>query len=127
MGSVILCKVKMLYKEIVMQIEELNLFVKLFDTYGKLLSNKQYEVMDKFLNYNLSESELAELDSGSRQSIHDAITKAKKQLLDFEEKCQIVKFKELAKDNLLKVKAFLNESEKNQSVESLIDGIINNL
>ena len=41
----------MLYKGIVMQIDELTKFTLLFDAYGKLLSEKQYSVMDKFLNY----------------------------------------------------------------------------
>ena len=67
-----------------MHIDELNNFTKLFDTYGKLLSHKQFEVMDKFLNFNLGESELAEIYGESRQSVHDAISKAKKQLLEFE-------------------------------------------
>ena len=43
------------------------------------ISKKQYELMSEFLNFNLSETELAESLGGSRQSVHDAITKAKKQ------------------------------------------------
>ena len=73
-----------------MQIDELTKYTKLFDEYGKLLSDKQYSVMDKLLNLDISESEMAELENGSRQSIHDAITKAKKQLLEFESKCGFV-------------------------------------
>ena len=61
-----------------MQIEEFCEYAVLFDIYGKLLSNKQYEVMDKFLNLDLGESELAELLGESRQSVHDAVAKAKK-------------------------------------------------
>lgn len=76
-----------------MQIDELTKFTMLFDNYGKLLSDKQYSVMDKFLNLDISESEMAELENGSRQSIHDAITKAKKQLLEFENKCGFVEQK----------------------------------
>ena len=59
-----------------MQIEELNVYTRLFDVYGKLLSKKQFEVMDKFLNLDLGESELAEMQGESRQSVHDAISKA---------------------------------------------------
>ena len=75
----ILCKVTLLYG-VVMQIEERNVLTKLFDIYGNLLSNKQFEVFDKYLNYDIGESELGELYGESRQSIHDAIAKAKKQL-----------------------------------------------
>ena len=76
-----------------MQIDELTKFTLLFDNYGKLLSDKQYSVMDKFLNLDISESEMAELEKSTRQSIHDAITKAKKQLLEFESKCGFVEQK----------------------------------
>ncbi len=111
-----------------MQIDELNNFVRLFDTYGKLLSKKQFEVMDKFLNFNLSETELAELENGSRQSVHDAISKAKKQLLEFESKCEVLKNKEAVSEKLLTAKAFLTkQGDGNSKVIDLIDDVLNNL
>ena len=97
-----------------MQIQELNSLTKLFDAYGKLLSNKQYEVMDKFLNMDISASEMAELENGSRQAIHDALTKAKKQLVEFEEKCHFVERNELLREKLneLKLQQLSEESSK---------------
>lgn len=110
-----------------MQIEELNNFVLLFDTYGKLLSNKQYEVMDKFLNLDLSETELAEFSGESRQSVHDAIAKAKKQLISFEEKCGVLKNKNETKKQLQEVIAFLTKENlgNNQIIAKLSDIIEN--
>ena len=111
-----------------MQIEELNTYTKLFDVYGKLLSKKQYEVMDKFLNLDLAETELAELQGESRQSVHDAISKAKKQLVEFEEKCGVVKTKENCKTMLEKATAFLSKSDESEKQAiDLIDETINNL
>ncbi len=107
-----------------MQIEELNNYTKLFDVYGKLLSKKQFEIMEKFLNLDLSETELSEVYGESRQSIHDAISKAKKQLLEFEEKCGVVANKKICKNNLIKVKAFLTDQP---NAMNLIDETINNL
>ena len=107
-----------------MQIEELNGYVALFDIYGKLLSKKQFELMSEFLNFNLSETELAETLGGSRQSVHDAISKAKKQLVDFENKCQILKSINESKKKLVELKTAFNENDKAQS---LIDDIIENL
>ena len=106
-----------------MQIQELNSLTKLFDAYGKLLSNKQYEVMDKFLNMDISASEMAELENGSRQAIHDALTKAKKQLIEFEEKCHFVERNELLREKLneLKLQQLSEESSK------IIDTILSNL
>lgn len=111
-----------------MQIEELNSFVMLFDTYGKLLSNKQFEVMEKFLNLDLSETELAEFSGESRQSVHDAIAKAKKQLLTFEEKCGVLKSKTETKQQLQEVLAFLaKENLGNNQIVAKISDIIENL
>ena len=107
-----------------MQIEELNVYTRLFDVYGKLLSKKQFEVMDKFLNLDIGESELAEMQGESRQSVHDAISKAKKQLLEFEEKCGIIKSYNNIKNKLIEVQAFLTDSAK---ANEIIDDIVNSI
>ncbi len=107
-----------------MQIEELNKFAALFDIYGKLLSKTQHELMSEFLNFNLSETELAESAGSSRQSVHDAITKAKKQLLVFEEKCGVLKSKFEAKEQLLKLRNLIND---NLDVQKRLDDIIDNI
>lgn len=105
-----------------MQIEELNLFVSLFDIYGNLLSKTQNTLFSEYLNFNLSESELAESTGSTRQSVHDAISKAKKQLLDFEEKCGIFKSKTQTRDKLENLKLSLSDDQKLR-----VDDIINNL
>lgn len=102
-----------------MQIDELTKFTFLFDEYGKLLSEKQYDVMYKYLNLDISESEMAELENGSRQAIHDAISKAKKQLLDMEEKCGFVRFKQELKNDLRLFESNLNSDAK-QKLEKII-------
>lgn len=107
-----------------MQIEELNNYVVLFDIYGKLLSRKQEELMNEFLNFNLSESELAESTGASRQAVHDAIAKAKKQLAIFEDKCGIAKSIFDAKQKLIDLKKIAKE---NKDALCLIDNIIENL
>jgi len=106
-----------------MQIQELNSYTKLFDAYGKLLSNKQYEVMDKFLNMDISASEMAELENGSRQAIHDALTKAKKQLVEFEEKCHFVENNELLRKKLIELKTHLDSKEQAEELDSIISNL----
>ena len=106
-----------------MQIQELNSYTKLFDSYGKLLSNKQYEVMDKFLNMDISASEMAELENGSRQAIHDALTKAKKQLVEFEEKCHFVENNELLRKKLIELKTHLDSKEQAEEIDSIISNL----
>ena len=106
-----------------MQIDELNKFTLLFDCYGKLLSDKQYKVMDKFLNLDISESEMAELENGSRQAIHDAITKAKKQLLEFETKCGFVKQKNELIKNLQSLSEVTKDAETKEELKKIITKI----
>lgn len=106
-----------------MQIQELNSYTKLFDAYGNLLSNKQYEVMDKFLNMDISASEMAELENGSRQAIHDALTKAKKQLVEFEEKCHFVENNELLRKKLIELKTHLDSKEQAEEIDSIISNL----
>ncbi len=108
-----------------MQIDELNILTQLFDLYGNLLSNKQRAVMDKFLNLDIGESELAELMGETRQSIHDAIAKAKKQLYLIEQKCQFAKISSDAKQKLTEVKTFLQTTDKKlDDVSKMIDDVI---
>ena len=111
-----------------MQIEELHNYTLLFDIYGKLLSKKQYEVMDKYLNLDLGESELAELFGESRQSVYDAIVKAKKQLLHLEEMCNIVKNRLKSKQLLIECKEMINNNniDKNSLLKKIED-VINNI
>ena len=106
-----------------MQIDERTKLVALFDEYGKLLSDKQFEVMDKLLNLDISESEMAELENGSRQAIHDAIKKAKKQLFDFEEKCGFVEFKQ----NLIKDLSEVLQETKDEDIKQKLENIITKL
>ena len=109
-----------------MQSEERNVLTKLFDIYGNLLSNKQFEVFDKYLNYDIGESELGELYGESRQSIHDAIAKAKKQLFIFEEKCKIYEKNSILIQNLVEIKDDLQKKDKS-NLSDRIDEIIEKL
>ncbi len=103
-----------------MQIDELTKFTMLFDEYGKLLSDKQYAVMDKFLNLDISESEMAELEKATRQSIHDAITKAKKQLLEFESKCGFVERKNALIQELDSLSKRTSDKAAKEELEKII-------
>ena len=103
-----------------MKIDERTKLVVLFDEYGKLLSDKQFEVMDKFLNLDIGESEMAELENGSRQAIHDAIKKAKKQLFEMEEKCGFVEFKQSLKNELSEAINIASDKSLKQKLEDII-------
>lgn len=54
--------------------------------YGKMLTEKQYEVMNDYYNNDLSLSEIAENNEITRQAVRDIIKKGEKKLFELEEK-----------------------------------------
>ena len=118
------CKVFLLYiKGVNMQIEEHNNLVELYDTYGKLLSQKQREVMAEVLNSDYTESEIAEIRGETRQSVHDAITKAVQQLRKYEERCKVIANSKNCKLRLQAVKKLIALGEE-EDARSMIDDIM---
>lgn len=65
----------------------------LLDMYGKLLTNKQYDVIDLYYNQNLSLSEIAEELGITRQGVRKNLVDAENKLFDFEEKLSFLKEK----------------------------------
>lgn len=65
----------------------------LLDMYGKLLTSKQYDVIDLYYNQNLSLSEIAEEVGITRQGVRKNLVDAENKLFDFEEKLCFLKEK----------------------------------
>ena len=63
----------------------------LLDFYGPLLTEHRREVMQMYCEEDLSLSEIAEQLQITRQGVSDAIGKARRQLLDYEEKLGLLK------------------------------------
>lgn len=63
----------------------------LLQIYGKLLTEKQYRVIDYYYNEDLSLSEIAENEEITRQGVRDIIKKGEKKLFEYEEKLQFMK------------------------------------
>ena len=58
--------------------------VKLIDTYGKLLTSKQYMIMKDYYFDNLTLAEIGDNYGISRQAVKDSINKSLKILCDYE-------------------------------------------
>ncbi len=70
---------------------------ELFAEYSELLSPAQKEIFDMYSGMDLSLGEIAEIKGISRQSVSDAVGKAKKQLSSFEEKLGLCRKKKAVK------------------------------
>ena len=63
----------------------------LWEIYGKLLTEKQYEFIEDYYNNDLSLSEIAENNEITRQAVRDIIKKGEKKLFEYEEKLLFMK------------------------------------
>ena len=63
----------------------------LFGIYGKLLTEKQYELLNDYYNNDLSLSEIAENNNITRQAVNDVINKGKNKIIEIEEKLAFMK------------------------------------
>lgn len=98
-------------------IEDLAKVSLLFDFYGKLLTDRQREVMELYHEDNLSLQEIAEEFGISKQGVHDTLKKAEKLLTEYEEKLGLV-------DQLIRqrqVIAEIKEAETLDEVKKIID------
>ncbi|MGM0396833.1 MAG: YlxM family DNA-binding protein [Bacillota bacterium] len=62
----------------------------LFDFYGKLLSPKQYQVIELYYSNDLSLAEIGEVIGISRQGVFDTLKRAEDKLFGYEEKLGLV-------------------------------------
>jgi len=63
----------------------------LMQIYGKLLTEKQYEILNEYYNNDLSLSEIAENNNITRQAVRDLIKKGETKIFEYEEILGIMK------------------------------------
>ena len=57
-----------------------------FDFYGELLGDSQKQVVELYVNEDLSLAEVADILKISRQGVRDSLTRDEKKLIEYEEK-----------------------------------------
>ena len=95
----------------------------LLDIYGKLLTEKQANILDMYYNQDLSLSEIAEVVKTTRQAVVDAIKKGENKLFEYEEKLLIMK---KSQDNEQTIQVILNQLSKivDTTTDKKIDKIL---
>ena len=101
-----------------MSVEETIKLSELLDLYGELLSKKQKEMLNSYVNNDMSLAEIAENENVSRVAVLDAIKKAKQKLFDYESKLKLYKIKTKLK-NLLNSNSIDFKSEITKILEDL--------
>ncbi len=94
--------------------------------YGKLLTNKQYEIINDYYNNDLSLSEIAENNNITRQAVRDVIKKGENKLFELEEKLLIMN--KMAKQekqiqDILSEISKIQESYSDKKIEKILNNV----
>ena len=87
----------------------------LWQIYGKLLTEKQYEYIDYYYNNDLSLSEIAENENITRQAVRDIIKKGERKLFEYEEKLLFMKKTINQEKQIQNILLNLNKIQKDSS------------
>lgn len=91
----------------------------LLDFYGNLLTEKQKEVMNLYIECDTSLSEIASIIGSSRQAVYDMIKVSEKSLNDFENKLGCVKKYLENRNDLIECENLLEEIQKQSDIKTL--------
>ena len=91
----------------------------LLDIYGKLLTEKQFKLLDDYYNNDLSLSEIAENELITRQAVRDNLKKGENNLFEYEDKLGIMKKTITQNEKIASVLSEITKIEKNSSDEQI--------
>lgn len=94
----------------------------LYDFYGKLLSEKQLQVVELYYLYDLSLTEIGEELDITKQGVSDTLKRAERKLLNYEDRLGLVEKFRNSHDNVRKIINLCDEL-KEFSNEKKLDNI----
>ena len=103
-----------------MIIEDNLKIARLIDSYGALLTTKQFEIMTSYYFDNLTISEIGDNYNISRQAVNDCLSQSTKILESYEDKLHLIK----KSDNLKLRLNNLKNSSTNEDIANMISDIL---
>lgn len=88
----------------------------LLDIYGNLLTDKQKNLLNDYYNNDLSLSEIAENENITRQAVRDNLKKGENNLIEYEEKLNIMQKKLLQQEKIKNILEQINSLENNAEI-----------
>lgn len=102
----------------------------LLEIYGKLLTKKQYDMLNDYYNNDLSLAEIAENEKITRQAVRDNLKKGERKLFEYEEKLQIMKKNKMQEEqiaNILSEISTLTEDSTDSEIANVLEDVKNKL
>ena len=96
----------------------------LLETYGKLLTEKQYNLLDYYYNNDYSLSEIAENLGITRQAVRTILVKSKKKLYEYEEKLRFLEKEKRIKTLIQKIELVQKEEERKKYLKQIKENLI---
>ncbi|HEY8361579.1 MAG TPA: sigma factor-like helix-turn-helix DNA-binding protein [Tissierellaceae bacterium] len=93
----------------------------LFDFYGKLLSEKQYLIVDLYYNHDLSLAEIGDELGITKQGVSDILKRAEDKLYNFEKNLGLVKKFYSSHNNIKKILDISQEIMEVAKEQNLVD------
>ena len=97
----------------------------LCEIYGKLLTKKQYSILNDYANEDLSLTEIAD-NNITRQAVNDIVKKGENKLLEYEQKLGIMKKtinQEKQIQNILSELSKITDTSSDKKVEKILNSV----
>lgn len=91
----------------------------LLEIYGKLLTDKQYNLLNDYYNQDLSLTEIAENEEITRQAVRDFLKKGEKKLFEYEEKLKVMEKNRVQEEKIADILSEISKIEKDFTDEEI--------
>ncbi len=98
----------------------------LCDIYGKLLTKRQFNILNDYANCDLSLTEIAENNNITRQAVNDIVKKGENKLLEYEQKLGIMN-KTIEQEKQIQIilsqLAKITDNSSDKKVEKILNSV----